>query len=120
MTLVELAKRLSDEFGINKVPDYMKGVDFTLLCLAKPLWAIENNCEKDMIRECIFDLVVNLPASRYYTSHGGRYLELYQRALQRQKPFTFFITHATNHARQQMGMLTYTSYIAMINGDTDE
>ena len=115
MTLDELKQKLSDEFGMDKVPDHMRGADFVLLALCKPLWAIEHKQEAELFRECMFDIVVNLPSSRFYQLQGGRYMELFQRALaESNRPLTHFFRNARALTAQQASMLGFPDYCKML------
>jgi hypothetical protein len=111
MTLDEIKTKLNDEFGMDKVPDHMKGCDFVLLVLCKALWVVEHKQEAEYFRECMFDVIVNLPSSRFYQMQGGRYLELFHRALaESNRPFTAFWRNAIALTRQQAGMLNFQEY----------
>lgn len=115
MTLEELKAKIHTEFSLDKMPDYMKGADLFLFLLAKPLWAIEYGREKEMFREVAFEMVMNLPTSRFFNTQGGRYMELYAHALAASnRPLTAFLKRATEHAKQQAGMLNLNAYAEMI------
>ena len=118
MTLDELKKKIHDDFALDKMPEYMKGADVGLLLMAKPLWAIEYGQEKELFREVVFDLVMNLPRSMFFNNHGGRYMELYSYALVASKrPLTVFLKRAMDHTKQQAAMLGLDEYAKVIGGE---
>lgn len=115
MTLDELKATINKEFELSKMPEYMKGVDLFLFLLAKPLWAIEYGKEQELFREIVFEMVVNLPTSRFFNTQGGRYMELYSNALATSnRPLTAFLKRASDHAKQQAGMLDLAAYAEIV------
>lgn len=116
MTLDELKEEIHTDFALNKMPDYMKGADTVLFLLAKPLWAVEYGKEAENFTAIAYELAVILPASRFFTIQGGRYLELYQHAITTSgRPLTQFLRRAKALAKQQAGMLDLAGYAEALN-----
>lgn len=115
MTLDELKAKIHEDFALAKMPDYMKGADVVLFLLAKPLWAIEYDQTNEVFKDLVFELVVNLPSSRFFTTQGGRYIELYSHALATSnRPLTLFLRRAIAHGKQQASMLGLPEYSKLI------
>ena len=111
MTVDELKKKLTDVFPDNKpLPEYMIGWREVVFMYANALRAIEYGEEADQMRKSMFDLIINLPSSRFNQMYGGKFHPILMHALLQKKPCNTFLQAVIPYIRQMAVMGDLEAY----------
>ena len=119
MTFEELETKITQHFEKLRIPDYAIGMDDVVMRLARSLLTIENH-DYSKIRETMFDLVIQVPNARFNTTHGGRFHELYMRALaDSSRPAQAFMRGALPLCSQIAGRLELDEYAKTLSNGSE-